>query len=212
MVAKNNTSGHTGVSYYPRNNKWRVVFRNKFYGYKDTVEEAIAQYKFIVQSAPPKKKAGRPTKDQRVYASMHAEHQVLRAKYRKLLSTSVSLSLEARYAFNEEYEAIRRKYYPKVPHAPKDLSSWEARRVAYEDIKCQEPPHEIKHANSVPPLAEQIDPIFGTYQGLSAKGRVSYLRTQYRKMLKDPALTDERRKYLRRLLSYHMADVLRPQF
>lgn len=197
MVAKNNTSGYTGVTYYPRNNKWRVIFRNKYYGYKDTLEEAIAHHKLIAEHAPPKKKVKRSAKHQRIYASMHAEHQVLRAKYRKLLSISVSLSPEARYAFEEEYEAIRLKHYPRVSHAPKDLSSWEARRVAFE----ADSEHELKRLPTNP-----------EYMGLSAKGKIADLRAKYRRDIADPTLSPEERKHLRDLLSFHIAGINKFKF
>ena len=222
MIAKNNTSGHTGVSYYARNNKWRVIYRGTAYGFADTLEEAVVLRAKIIASNPLKGHAykarlekakqargkfrGTQTKEQIRYASMHAEHQVLRAKYRKLMSQSVSLSAEARHVFEEEYEAIRLKHYPKVSHAPQDLSSWEARRIAYEEEQSKRPyvNHELK--NSPPNI------VFPEYLGLSAKGQIANLRAQYRKSVADTTLSDAERQHLRQLLSFHIARVNAPKF
>jgi len=215
MPARNNTSGHTGVTYYPRNNKWRVIYRGATYGFTDTLEEAVVLRAKVKASNPPPTHAykarlaktklakdkfnGTQTKEQIRYASMHAEHQVLRAKYRKLLSTSVSLSPEARYAFEEEYEAIRLKHYPKIAHAPKDLSSWEARRIAlYEEEDTE---HELKRLPTTP-----------EYLGLSAKGQIAHLRALYRKNIADPTLSPQERKHLRALLSFHVAGITKFKF
>ena len=227
MIAKNNTSGHTGVSYYARNNKWRVIYRGTAYGFADTLEEAVVLRAKIIASNPLKGHAykarlekakqargkfrGTQTKEQIRYASMHAEHQVLRAKYRKLMSQPVSLSAEARHVFEEEYEAIRLKHYPKVSHAPQDLSSWEARRIAYEEEQSKRPyvKHELK---KLPP-----EIVFPEYLGLSAKGQIANLRAQYRKSVADTTrenspLSEAERQHLRQLLSFHIARVNAPKF
>ena len=227
MIAKNNTSGHTGVSYYARNNKWRVIYRGTAYGFADTLEEAVVLRAKIIASNPLKGHAykarlekakqargkfrGTQTKEQIRYASMHAEHQVLRAKYRKLMSQPVSLSREARHVFEEEYEAIRLKHYPKVSHAPQDLSSWEARRIAYEEEQSKRPyvNHELK---KLPP-----EIVFPEYLGLSAKGQIANLRAQYRKSITDTTrenspLSEAERQHLRQLLSFHIARVNAPKF
>lgn len=205
--SKNSASGYRGVYYYPRNNTWRVTFRNKFYGFFATIEEAVARRANIVALAPKKaRKPRKHTKEQIRYASMHAEHQVLRARYRKLLAQPVSLSAEARHVFEEEYEAIRLKYYPKVSHAPKDLSSWEARRIAFEEENehHHQATHELKR---VPPNI-----VFPEYLGLSAKGQIANLRAQYRKSVADTTLSDAERQHLRQLLSFHIARVNAPKF
>lgn len=227
MIAKNNTSGHTGVSYYARNNKWRIIYRGTAYGFTDTLEEAVVLRAKIIASNPLKGHAYKArlekakqargkfrstqTKEQIRYASMHAEHQVLRAKYRKLLAQPVSLSAEARHVFEEEYEAIRLKYYPKVSHAPQDLSSWEARRIAYEEEQSKRPyvNHELK---KLPP-----EIVFPEYLGLSAKGQIANLRAQYRKSVADATrenspLSEAERQHLRQLLSFHIARVNAPKF
>lgn len=232
MIAKNNTSGHTGVSYYARNNKWRVIYRGTAYGFTDTLEEAVVLRAKIVASNPLKGHAykarlekakqargkfrGTQTKEQIRYASMHAEHQVLRARYRKLLAQPVSLSAEARHVFEEEYEAIRLKYYPKVSHAPKDLSSWEARRIAFEEENSHhhQATHEFKrvpHKNS-PRENSPPNIVFPEYLGLSAKGQIANLRAQYRKSVADTTLSDAERQHLRQLLSFHIARVNAPKF
>jgi len=201
-VSKNSTSGHTGVSYYPRTNCWRVTYRGKHRGFFPTIEEAVIGRAKFVACAP--KKARKPRKlttgQQKVYTSMHAEHQVLRARYRKLLAQPVSLSSEARSAFNAEYEAIRLKHYPQITHAPQDLSSWEARRIAFKEE------HELKTL----PLAKEL--FIPKYLGLSAKGQVAQLRSQYRQEITDPSLSDAERKHLRKLLSFHIARVMAPVF
>ena len=206
-VAKNSTSGYTGVSYYARNNSWRVTYRAKHRGFCSTLEEAVYLRAKCVALAPKKvRKSRKQTKEQIRHASMHAEHQVLRARYRKLLAQPVSLSAEARHVFEEEYEAIRLKYYPKVSHAPQDLSSWEARRIAYEEENehHHQATHELKR---VPP-----EITFPEYLGLSAKGQIANLRAQYRRSVADLSLSDAERQHLRQLLSFHIARVNAPKF
>ena len=211
-VAKNSTSGYTGVSYYARNNSWRVTYRAKHRGFCSTLEEAVYLRAKCVALAPKKaRKPRKHTKEQIQYASMHAEHQVLRARYRKLLAQPVSLSAEARHVFEEEYEAIRLKYYPKVAHAPKDLSSWEARRIAFEEENSHhhQATHELKRVpreNSPPEI------VFPEYLGLSAKGQIANLRAQYRKSVADATLSEAERQHLRQLLSFHIARVNAPKF
>ena len=209
--AKNSASGFRGVYYYPRNNTWRVVYRNKFYGFFPTLEEAVERRANIVALAPKKvRKSRKQTKEQIRHASMHAEHQVLRARYRKLLAQPVSLSAEARHVFEEEYEAIRLKYYPKVSHAPQDLSSWEARRIAYEENEHRKNLHRHPVIHELKRVPSEIT--FPEYLGLSAKGQIANLRAQYRKSVADLSLSDAERQHLRQLLSFHIARVNAPKF